>query len=74
MQSGFSCVTTSNQGLEKSWGGGIGGLRLKLEGMDGFGMGFPASLGWVKGIVMDQTGEVPGETLGMDWSRGHCLV
>lgn len=27
-------------------------------------MGFPACLGWVKGIFMDQTGEVPGEPLG----------
>lgn len=41
---------------------------------NGFGMCFPAFLGWVKGIVLDQTGEVPGEPLGRNRSRGHCVV
>lgn len=61
-------------GAGKILGWVIRGLRLKLEGMDGFGMCFPAFLGWVKGIVLDQTGEVPGEPLGRNRSRGHCVV
>lgn len=65
-------------GAGKILGWGIRGLRLKLEGMDGFGMGLECvSLPFwasVKGIVLDQTGEVPGEPLGRNRNCGHCVV